>query len=75
MSTADVTVHLDGVPSDAVRADITGMLSSLDGVLDILSNDKHQHLLVVRFDSHRIHTDAIIDAVRRTGVGAELVGL
>lgn len=75
MTTADVTLHLDTIPSDAVRADIQGMLETLDGVQEIITNAKQQHLMVVRFDSHKLHTDQILDAVRRTGMRAELVGL
>lgn len=75
MITADVTLHLDTAPSDAVRADIHGRLESLDGVIEIVQTAKQQHLLVVRFDSHKLHTDDILEAVRRTGVHAELLGL
>ena len=75
MSNADVTIHLDAEPSDALLADIQGRITSLPGVIDATLSERHRHLMVVRFDSHKVHTDRILEAVKRTGVGAELVGL
>jgi hypothetical protein len=75
MSTADITVHLDSEPSSALRADIESRVGSLPGVTEVTFSEKASHLVVVHFDSHKVHTDKIIEAVRRTGVGAELIGL
>ncbi|MEJ2575612.1 MAG: ATP-binding protein [Gammaproteobacteria bacterium] len=75
MSTADITIHLDSEPQGALRADIESRVASLDGVTEVSFSEKARHLMVVHFDSHKLHTDRILEAVRRTGVGAELIGL
>jgi hypothetical protein len=75
MSTADITVHLDSEPTGALRADIEGRVASLPGVTAVHFSEQASHLMVVHFDSQKVHTDKIIEAVRRTGVGAELIGL
>jgi hypothetical protein len=75
MSQADITIHLDTEPSGALRSDIESHVASLPGVTEVSFSDKARHLMVVRFDGHKLHTDRILEAVRRTGVSAELIGL
>jgi hypothetical protein len=72
---ADVTIHVDENLEAARRAEIEQKLRAIDGVVSVHNPDKRPHLAIVQYDPQKVHSDALLAAVRAENVHAELIGL
>ena len=71
----DVTVHIDESLDTSLRAQLADTLRTVRGVASASIREKTPHLMVVEFDPEQLGTRDILDAVKRNGVHAELIGL
>lgn len=71
----DVTVHIDETLSKEQRQSVEDKLRGLDGVVSVAIHDDKPHLVMVEYNPERASSSAILNAVKATGVHAELVGL
>jgi hypothetical protein len=72
---ADVTIHVDENLAVAERAEIEQKLRAIDGVVSVHNPDDKPHLAVVEYDPNKVKSTALLEAVKREGVHAQLVGL
>jgi hypothetical protein len=72
---ADVTIHVDEDLGAVERADIEQRLRAIDGVVSVHNPDDKPHLTVVEYNPQKVKSKALLDAVKSSGVHAELVGL
>jgi hypothetical protein len=72
---ADVTIHVDENLQPDVRAAIEAKLRALDGVVSVHNSDNTPHLVVVEYNPKVLKSSALLDAVKRENVHAELIGL
>lgn len=75
ISISDITVHIDETLTPDRRTLIEKELRALNGVVSVHNSDNTPHLTVVGFNPEATSSDAILGAIRRYGVGAELIGL
>lgn len=71
----DVTIHIDESIDADTRSDIGDRLRLMDGVMAASSHGDKPHLMVVEYDPDKLSSRDILDAVTKTGVHAELIGL
>lgn len=74
-SMADITVHIDEDLNQARRGDIEIRVRSLEGVTAFRNADRTPHLSVVKYDPVQVDSGEILNAVKSSGVHAELIGL
>jgi hypothetical protein len=72
---ADVTLHIDETLDAERRAAIEHVVRALDGVISFHSPNDRPHLTVVEYNPERTSGAAILSAVAREGVHAQLIGL
>lgn len=75
MQLADVTIHVDENLDAAQRAEIEHKLRAIDGVVSVSNHDARPHLSIVEYDPNKVASSALLDAVRRENVHAEMIGL
>lgn len=71
----DVTIHVDEDLDTAQRNTIDQQLRALDGVVSVHNPDKTPHLVTVEYDPDRMDSTRLLNAVKSTGVHAEMIGL
>lgn len=72
---SDVIIHIDELLQDHEIHALERDLGHIDGVYSACVNDRARHLLLVDYDPEDVRAAHLLEAVRRRGVGAELVGL
>jgi hypothetical protein len=72
---ADVTVHIDQTLDRPARAKIEDALRIIDGVVSVHNPDDRPHLAVIEYNPDKTNSAAILSAVTKQGVHAELIGL
>ena len=75
MQMADVVIHVDEAIDHNRRTQIADMVRTHVGVAAVAHHDEKPHLMNVKYDPAVVSARALLDAVRRQGVHAELVGL
>lgn len=71
----DVTIHVDENLDAAQRNTVDQQLRGLDGVISVHNADKTPHLLTIEYDPQQIDSVRLLNAVKATGVHAEMIGL
>lgn len=72
---SDVLIHIDESLSDDAIHDLERDLGDLPGVYSACVNPRARHLMLVDYDPQGVQSGALLQRVRRHGVGAELIGL
>ncbi|WPL18435.1 hypothetical protein Thiowin_03508 [Thiorhodovibrio winogradskyi] len=75
MYNGDVIIHIDATLDDEAINKLLHDTSQAPGVIDVRINEKARHLMMVDFDAKATKPSAILETVRKRGLGAELVGL
>jgi hypothetical protein len=72
---ADVTLHIDEETSHDSREKFRDILLSMDGVMAAVYHDEKPHLILIEYNPDAIQSIAFVDAAKRQGLHAELIGL
>ncbi len=59
----DLTLHIDEVLDDGMRQILQAALMRVDGVDGVVFQERHPHLLVIRYDVFRVSSRAILKIV------------
>ena len=71
----EVVVHVDEALSDEQRAALVGHLQEHDGVEHAGFTAGRDHLMVIEYDSNKLHTGDVLSYVKQEHVNAELIGV
>jgi hypothetical protein len=71
---ADVTLHIDENTSHDERENFRDVLLAMDGVMAADCNDKTSHLMLIEYDPDVINSIEFVNAAKKHGLHAELVG-
>jgi hypothetical protein len=70
----EVVVHVDDALNEGQRAEMVRHLRDCEGVEDARFSPGRDHLLLIDYDRDRMQSKDVLDFVRQTHGGAELVG-
>jgi hypothetical protein len=71
---ADITLHIDENTSHDERENFRDVLLAMDGVMAADCNDKTSHLMLIEYDPDVINSIEFVNAAKKHGLHAELVG-
>lgn len=71
----EVVVHVDEALSEEQRSGLVSHLQGCDGVEKARFTTGRDHLMVIDYDSNKLHSDDVLDYVKQENVNAELVGI
>jgi len=71
----EVVVHIDESLNDEQRSGLVSNLQGRDGVEKARFTTGRDHLMVIDYDSNKLHSDNVLDYVQQENVNAELVGI
>ncbi len=71
----DVTIHIDETLDEAGREKIVEHIRQQRGVISVALHKEKQHLMLIEYNPDQNSSASILEAVKKTGVHAELVGL
>ncbi len=71
----EIVVHVDEPLSEEQQARLVSNLHERDGVQDAKFTTGRQHLMVVNYDSNKLHATDVLDYVKQENVHAELIGI
>lgn len=71
----EVVVHIDESLNDEQRSGLVSNLQERDGVEKARFTTGRDHLMVIDYDSNKLHSDNVLDYVQQENVNAELVGI
>ena len=71
----EVVIHIDEVLGDDRRASLVSNLQGRDGVEKATFTPGRDHLMVIDYDSNKLHTSDVLSYVKGENVGAELIGI
>jgi hypothetical protein len=70
----EIVVHVDDALSEVQRTEMIRHLREYEGVEDARFTPGREHLLLIDYDRGRLQSKDVLDYVRQTHQGAELVG-
>jgi len=71
----EVVIHVDEALSEDHRAGMISNLEGRDGVEKARFTPGRDHLMVIDYDSNKLHTSDVLAYVREEKVNAELIGI
>jgi len=71
----EVVIHVDEVLSDDHQASLVSKLQGRDGVEGARFTPGREHLMVIDYDSNKLHTSDVLGYVKQEHVNAELIGI
>jgi hypothetical protein len=71
----DVTLHIDEETTHEDREKFRDYLLTLGGVMAAAYHDEKPHLMLIEYDSDKITSMKFVEAARKHGLRAELIGL
>lgn len=71
----EVVIHVDETLSEEQRAGMVGNLQARDGVAHARFTPGRDHLMVIGYDSGRLHASDVLDYVKQEHANAELIGI
>ena len=74
MNISDVVIHVNESLDTGARHDLEERMRAIEGVIAPRFNDRRTHLMIVAYDSDRIRTLTLLEAVRRQGYTAQSCG-
>ena len=70
-----VVIHVDEALSEEQRSGLVCNLQGRDGVEMARFTPGRDHLMVIDYDSNKLHSDDVLGYVKQENVNAELVGI
>jgi cell division protein FtsX len=70
----EVVVHVDDALNECQRSDLVRQLRGRDGVEDARFTSGRDHLMLIDYDRDTLKAQDVLDYVRESHPGAELVG-
>ena len=70
----DVTLHIDENTTHDEREAFRDTLLALDGVMAAACHDEKPHLMLIEYDPEIINSIEIVNAAKKSGFHAELIG-
>ena len=74
MYTGDIVIHIDEELDNDRIHDLERQIGDERGVYSACMHEKTRHLMVVDFDATEVRPSGIVQAVRRRGLHAEMIG-
>ena len=71
---AEVTFHIDEETSHDERERFRDVLLALDGVMAASYHDERPHLMLIEYNPEVIKSIEFVDAAKKQGLHAELIG-
>jgi hypothetical protein len=71
---AEVTFHIDENTSHDERESFRDVLLSMNGVVAAAYHDEKPHLMLIEYDPDAIKSIRFVEAARKHGLHAELIG-
>lgn len=71
MDINDVVIHVNEFLGPRARHDLEDHMREIDGVIAPRFNDHTPHLMIVAYNSDRIHMGTLLEEVRRQGYTAQ----
>ena len=71
----EVVIHVDEALSEDQRASLINNLQECEGVEQARFTAGRDHLMVIDYDSNKLHADDVLGYVRQEHVNAELIGI
>jgi cell division protein FtsX len=71
----EVVIHVDEALSEEQRSGLVSNLQGRDGVEKAKFTTGRDHLMVIDYDSNKLHSDDVLGYVKQENVNAELVGI
>ena len=71
----EVVIHVDEVLSEEQRAALVANLQGHDGVEHARFTTGRDHIMLIDYDSNKLHTTEVLGYVRQENVNAELIGI
>ena len=72
---ADITLHIDEDTTHDQRETFRNTLLNLDGVMAAAYHDEKPHLILIEYDPKVIHSIEFVNAAKKSGFHAELIGI
>lgn len=70
----DVTLHLDENTTHDEREQFRDTLLAMDGVMAAACHDEKPHLIIIEYDPDGVNSIEFVNAAKKSGYHAELVG-
>ncbi len=70
----DVTLHLDENTTHDEREQFRDTLLAMDGVMAAACHDEKPHLIIIEYDPDVVNSIEFVNAAKKSGYHAELVG-
>jgi cell division protein FtsX len=71
----EIVIHVDETLSEEKRANLVNHILGRDGVEKARFTTGREHLMVVDYDSNKLHSTDVLDYVKQEHVHAELIGI
>lgn len=71
----EIVVHVDETLTEEQRASLVSNLQERDGVEQARFTTGRDHLMVIDYDSNKLHSDDVLGYVKQENVNAELIGI
>jgi hypothetical protein len=71
---AEVTFHIDEGTSHDERENFRDVLLAMDGVMAAAYHDEQPHLMLIEYNPDVVNSIEFVDAARKHGLHAELIG-
>lgn len=71
----EVVIHVDETLNEERQASLISNLQERDGVENARFTTGRDHLMVIDYDSNKLHSDEVLGYVKQENVNAELVGI
>ena len=75
MTINDVVLHVDETLDARARHHLEDQMRHIEGVISPGFNDRTPHLMVVAYNSDRVHAAQLLDAVTHQGYHAQYCGM
>jgi hypothetical protein len=72
---AEVTLHIDEGTTHDERENFRDVLLAMDGVMTASYQDKTPHLMLIEYNPDAINSIEFVNAAKKHGLHAELIGL
>jgi hypothetical protein len=71
----EVVIHVDDALNTDERAAMVANLQARDGVVHVRFTPGRNHLMVIGYDSGRLHASDVLNYVKQEHANAELIGI
>ena len=71
---AEVTVHIDENTSHDKRETLRDALLAMDGVMAAAYHDERPHLMLIEYNPDTVNSIGFVNAAKKHGLHAELIG-